>query len=149
MEPIKSGTTAPPIPGVQANGPRAVVFYKVTCPTCQMAAPPLGEFARTYDGHVVGIGQDPPEKLGAFEQAYDMRLGSVSDAPPYDLSNAYGVRTVPTTFLLDGDGTVMDVVESWDRDGLNALAGRLAEMIGSPYRSVSEPSDGLPPFRPG
>jgi len=41
------------------------------------------------------------------------------------------------------------VVESWDRDGYNRIAKRLAQATGSPAGAVSDPGDGLPSFRPG
>jgi peroxiredoxin len=124
-------------------------FYKVTCPTCQMAGPPMGSFARAHPGRVVGIGQDPPERLEEFSARYGVSFPSVPDLPPYELSAAFGVRTVPTTFLVGEDGVVLDVVEAWDRDGLNRLARRLSELTGSDYRPVSDHSDGLPAYRPG
>jgi hypothetical protein len=51
--------------------------------------------------------------------------------------------------LVDADGAVVDVVESWDRDGLNEMSKRLADLAGFPHASISEPGDGLPSFRPG
>jgi len=75
-------------------------------------------------------------------------FASVPDEPPYEASNAYGVRTVPTLFVLD-DGDVVDVVESWDRDGWNRAAARLADLTGQAAEEVSSEGDGLPPFRPG
>ena len=79
---------------------------------------------------------------------YEMTFRSVPDNEPYDVSNQWGIQVVPTTFLLDGE-TVVDVVESWDRDGLNRLSKSVAEMTGAAYRAISDPGDGLPPFRPG
>jgi thiol-disulfide isomerase/thioredoxin len=149
MKPIGPGSFAPVIPGSRTDAVRAIFFYKVTCPVCQMAAPRLGDLARAFPGHVVGVGQDPPQELADFEGRFGMALGSRADLPPYDLSNAYGVRVVPTTFLLAADGAVLDVVESWDRAGLNGLARRLADLTGSEFRPVSSPDDGLPPYRPG
>lgn len=147
--PLAIGSDAPEIPGRPADGPRAVVFYKVTCPTCQLAAPKLQALEDAYRGRVLGIGQDPPERLEAFGATYEMPLPAVSDGPPYDLSNAYGVRTVPTTYVIDADGRVADVVEAWDRDGLNRASGVLAELIGEAPVWVSDPADGLPAFKPG
>ena len=149
MTPISPGSAAPGIHGLEPNGPQAIVFYKVTCPVCHLAAPKLGDFAKAFPGRVRGVGQDPPENLSDFERRFGMEVGSVPDLPPYEASNAYGVRTVPTTFLIDADGAVDTVVEGWDRDGLNQLSTRLAGMTNLPDRPVSEPGDGLPSYRPG
>ena len=150
MPPLTPGTTAPTIPGLGLeDGPRALFFYKVTCPVCQMAAPKVQTFQAAYPGRIVGIGQDPREKLGAFEAEFGLTFPSLVDAPPYSVSNAYGIEVVPTTFLVDERGTILETVESWDRDGLNRVSGRLAELTGAGYAEISNRSDGLPPFRPG
>jgi thiol-disulfide isomerase/thioredoxin len=146
--PIAPGNPAPPIEGVADDGARAIVFFKVTCPVCQMAAPKVQALADAYADHVVAVGQDPPDRLVAFGEEHGMHIAPVADLPPYDASEAYGVRTVPTVFLVDG-GTVVDTVEGWDRAGFNRVSERLAALTGSDYRPVSEAGDGLPPFRPG
>ena len=150
MATIEVGQAAPPLPGVAfGDGPLAVVFYKVTCPVCQMAGPTVDAMARAYPGRVVGVGQDPPDALERFGREFGMDVPAVPDLPPYDASNAYGIESVPTLFVIDGTGTVADVVVSWDRDGYNRASGRLAELIGVEPVTVSDPSDGLPSFRPG
>jgi thiol-disulfide isomerase/thioredoxin len=146
--PIAPGASAPSIAGVPDDDPRAIVFYKVTCPVCQMAAPKVQALADAYPDRVTAVGQDPPDRLEAFAGRYGMRVPTVPDLPPYDMSEAFGVRTVPTVFLVD-DGTVVDTVEGWDRAGFNRVSERLAELTGAAYRPVSEAGDGLPPFRPG
>ena len=149
-EPLRPGSAAPSIPGIDFSpGPNVLFFYKVTCPVCQLAAPPVSLFQRAYPGRIKGIGQDPSEKLAEFDRAYLMGFPSVADLPPYRVSNAYGIRTVPTTFLVDAEGTILDTVESWDRDGLNRVSKQLAALLGADFASISEPDDGLPPFRPG
>ena len=150
MTPIAPGSDAPAVPDVDFGaGPTALVFYKVTCPVCQMAGPKLETFERAYPGRNVGIGQDPPEKLDAFSREYGLTFPSRPDLPPYEVSNAYGIRVVPTVVLVGADGRVEALAESWDREGLNELSRRLAELAGDPYTPISEPADGLPAFRPG
>jgi thiol-disulfide isomerase/thioredoxin len=150
VTPLAPGTPAPPVPGVDfSKGPTALFFYKVTCPVCQMAAPKAETFERAYPGRIVGVGQDPDQKLTAFDRQFGMSFPHLTDSPPYELSNAYGIRVVPTTFLVDPGGIVLESVESWDRDSLNALSVRLAELTGAAFVPISEPGDGLPPFRPG
>lgn len=146
---IAIGSAAPPITSVTPAGPYALLFYKVTCPTCQMAAPALDRFERAYPGRMIGIGQDPADALAAFSTTYEMTFPSVCDRPPYDASNAYGIEHVPTMVVVDGDGRVADVVESWDRDGLNRASRTLADLVGAPAAVISDVSDGLPAFRPG
>ncbi len=149
MEPLAPGSAVPTAPSFDpAAGPKVIFFYKVTCPTCQLAAPKVQAFEEAYPERLLGVGQDPKDKLLGFARQFGMTFRSVPDVEPYDISNQWGIRVVPTTFLVEGD-TIVDAVESWDRDGLNGISKRLADMTGSPYRPISDPGDGLPPFRPG
>jgi thiol-disulfide isomerase/thioredoxin len=143
--PLVAGASAP---GLDTPDPAAVLFYKVTCPTCQMAAPVMERLHAAFPERIVAVVQDPPDAAERFAGEYGLTFGSRPDAPPYPLSDAWGVRVVPTLFVVAA-GTVDRVVESWDREGWNDAAGRLAELTGVEPPQLSHPSDGLPPFRPG
>jgi thiol-disulfide isomerase/thioredoxin len=150
VTPLPPGSSAPPIRGVDFGaGPTVLFFYKVTCPVCQMAAPKARRFAEAYPGRIVGIGQDPRPKLDAFDREFGLGFQAISEPPPYGTSNDYGIRTVPTLFLVEPDGRVATTVESWDRDGYNRVSKSLAEATGSPFARISEHGDGLPALRPG
>ena len=148
MEPIAPGTVAPAIEGIDLGDPQVLFFYKVTCPVCQLAAPVAEGVQEAHPGRITGVGQDDEAKLRSFADRYGITFPSVVDAPPYPASRSYGVRVVPTLFLVR-DGEVRDVVESWDREGFNRIARGLAELTGGEPVVVSSPDDGLPPFRPG
>jgi thiol-disulfide isomerase/thioredoxin len=150
MAVIAIGDQAPAIPGLAFEaGPTALVFYKVTCPVCQMAAPKVAALEDAYPGHVVGLGQDAEEDLAAFDAEHGFGAPSIADLAPYEASNAYGIEAVPTLILVGPDGVVRDVVQSWDREGYNRVAGELAELTGLPPVEPSDARDGLPAFRPG
>jgi peroxiredoxin len=151
MAPLTPGTAAPPIEGIELGGePLALFFYKVTCPVCQMTAPKADVLANAYPTHVRGIGQDPSPRLAQFATEYGAaEFDSVSDAPPYEASDAYGIETVPTLFVVDAAGTIVETVESWSREGYNRASKTLAGLLGQPYVEISNAGDGLPPFRPG
>lgn len=124
------------------DGPVVLAFFKTTCPVCQMAAPAVQALA---DGgaRVVAVGEDPPDQLRVYADRYQQKVTTVTEPPPYAVSSAYGLETVPSLVLVGDDGVVRAAVESWDRTGWN----RVAEAAGA--GTVSHPSDGLPPFRPG
>ena len=63
-------------------------------------------------------------------------------------SDAYGIVSVPTLYLVD-EGAVVDVVGAWDRDGFNRVAAAIARSVGAEPVPVSTPDDGLPGFKPG
>ena len=148
MQPLAPGSTAPDLDGVDLMEPRILFFYKVTCPVCQLAAPVAERIEQAVPGRITGVGQDAEPDLRAFAQEYGVTFPSVRDAPPYPASRAYGVRVVPTLFLVQS-GEVRDVVESWDREGFNRITGALAASAGAQPVSVSSEGDGRPPFRPG
>jgi hypothetical protein len=146
---IPIGTLAPDVPGATIDGAHALVFYKVTCPTCQMAAPAIDRFERGYPGRIRGVGQDPPDALASFSERWGVSFPSVPDLDPYVASTAYGIAHVPTMVIVDGDGRVAEVVESWDRDGYNRASAMLASLLGVEPATISTEGDGLPAFRPG
>ena len=78
-----------------------------------------------------------------------MTFPSQPDEAPYEASNAYGIEHVPTMVVVGGDGRVADVVESVGPRRLQPCLGTLAALLGADAIVVSEPSDGLPEFRPG
>jgi hypothetical protein len=144
--PIEVGAEAPALDG--RGGPRALVFYKVTCDAAALAGPALARLG-AYGEAVVGVGQDPQEALDTFAATYGWPFRQTPDLPPYVVSNAYGVRVSPTVVILDAERRVTDVVESWDRDGMNRVSATLGRLLGIDAEVLSEPSDGLPDFKPG
>ncbi len=147
MEPLQPGAAAAEIPSL-GDEPAAVVFYKVTCPTCQMAASPIERLYRAVGDRFAAVVQDPADRAAEFAAEYHASFPSIPDEEPYEVSRAWGVRVVPTLFVT-ADGRVVDVVESWDREGWSRAAARLGELLGIPVPPLSEEGDGLPPFRPG
>ena len=148
---IGVGEQAPAVDGVELRGrPTVLWFYKVTCSTSQLAAPKAEILAEAYPDSVVGVGEDPPQALEAFSEQFGMpSLRSVPDLEPFPASNAYDIDSVPTMFLVDADGRIDDVVQSWDREGYNRVSARLAELTGAGFVEISNESDGLPAFKPG
>jgi AhpC/TSA family len=150
VSPLEVGDVAPPLAGVTfGDGPRGLFFYKVTCPTCKLAAPKMRAFEDALPGRMIGVGQDPQEALARFTHEHAMGIRSIVDDPPYPASDAYAVVSVPTLYLVGDDGRIMEWVGAWDRSGFNRVAGRIAELTGADPVTVSSPGDGLPEFKPG
>lgn len=146
---IDVGERAPGVEGVLDDGPRVLVFFKVTCSTTHLAAPAIERLGRAYPGRVVGVGQDPGPALDGFAEEYGVSLPLVPDLEPYAASDAYGIVSAPTAVAIGADGAVIDVAESWDRDAWNRLSATFAAEMGAAPMTVSEPGDGLPDFKPG
>ena len=125
-----------------ADGDTVVAFFKVTCPVCQLVAPKLQALAEA-GARVTAIGQDPAPALIAYAQRHGQQVPTVTEPPPYRVSNAYGITAVPTVFLVGQDGIVKETVAGWDRAKWNHLAAT----VGAP--PLSADGDGLPLYRPG
>ena len=144
---IAIGAAAPDVGGL--TGPHALVFYKVTCSVTKLAGPALGRLGAAYEGAVLGVGQDPPPELQAFAAEHGWTFPQVPDLAPYEASDAYGIASAPTLVVIDGAGRVADVVESWDREGMNRASATLAGLLGAEPEVLSTEADGLPTFKPG
>lgn len=129
-------------PWQDGDGPVALAFFKVTCPVCQMAAPMVQALADA-GVRVTAIGEDPAPALKTFAERNGQRVQTVSEPAPYRVSDAYGVRTVPTVFLVGQDGVILETAQGWDREGWNAIA------TAAGAAPISHEGDGLPVFRPG
>ena len=125
------------------------MFFKVSCSTTQLATPAIERLAQAFPRKVIGVGQDPPDALDAFAREYGLSMPLVPDLDPYVASDAYGIESAPTAVAVDAEGRVLDVAESWDRDGWNRLAAALAGELEVAPPTVSEAGDGLPEFKPG
>jgi peroxiredoxin len=124
------------------GGLSVVAFFKVSCPVCQMVAPKIQALADS-GARVTAIGEDPAPALAKYADRFGQRVPTVTEPPPYRVSNAYGVTAVPTIFLVDGNGIVQHAIGSWDRDRWNALA------VAAGASPISADGDGLPSYRPG
>ena len=122
---ITVGSIAPPVDGVEITGLAGRArFYKVTCSTTQLAGPPMSPaLGDAYPGAVAGVGQDPIEDLAAFSATYGWRFRRSRNLRRYPVSDGYGIVSAPTVVVVDEEGRVADVVESWDRDGATGLLG--------------------------
>jgi len=150
VSPLRIGDVAPEVPGVSfGDGPTGLFFYKVTCPTCQLAAPTMTVFHEAFPGRMIGVGQDPEADLERFTDRFGMGIASLEDAPPHPLSSVYAIESVPTLYLVGDDGRVLEAVGAWDRDGFNRVADTLAELLDVPPVVVSSKDDGRPAFKPG
>ena len=146
---IDVGAEAPRFPSIEVSGPHALVFYKSTCSTTKLAGPPLARLGDAFPGAVLGVGQDPQTTIDGFAAEHGWPFPQVPDLAPYGVSDAYGIMSAPTLVVVDGEGQVAAVVESWDRDGMNDAAAVLAGLLGADAPTLSTADDGLPAFKPG
>ena len=120
-----------------------LVFFKITCPVCQMSMPYL---ERLLAGglRIYGISQNSAEETREFNQYFGASFPTLLDSEVADfpVSNAYGIASVPTMFLVEMDGRVSRVIEGWNRKDMESL-GELARM------QLFRPGDSVPAWKAG
>ena len=96
------------------HGPVLLVFFKISCPTCQFTLPYLERLYQGLKGKsvpaIVGISQNNQKDTAAFLRQYGVSFPVLLDDPMgYPVSNAYGITNVPTLFYIGQDGTHRDL----------------------------------------
>jgi peroxiredoxin len=117
------------------GGPALLAFYKISCPVCQLTAPYLGRLSGSKAIQVIGISQDDAGATRGFMQRFGVTFPTLLDlaSEGYPASNAYGLTSVPSLFLLERDGAIARC--------FNGLSKRDFEEIGA--------RAGVVPFGPG
>jgi peroxiredoxin len=128
-----------------ARGPAVLAFFKISCPICQMAFPFLERIhAASSSLPIYGISQNDARDTRGFVRqlgiTFPMLLDSEDDEFP--VSNAYGISSVPTVFVVEPGGVISSVTEGWSRRDIAALGERAGT---DPLR----PSDNVPELKAG
>lgn len=139
---VKNPEMAPPLDAKDLQGkavnkddwPGKVVlvnFWATWCPPCRMEIPELLELQKEYKGRleIVGFSEDddPPEKVLKFMQQRGMTY-SVVMATPEIIESYGGVPALPTSFLIDTQGRVVQKhsglypIEGYDQE-IRSLLG--------------------------
>jgi len=110
---------------ILAKGPAAIAFYKTMCPVCQLTLPFLERIHKGATLPVYAISQDDAEDTREFNREFGLTLATLLDAEGsgYPASNAFGISSVPTTFLIEGDGAIARVIEGWSKREIASLGG--------------------------
>lgn len=126
-----------------AEGPVVLVFYKVTCPTCQMTLPYL---QRLQGGalRVFAICQDDAERAREFADAFEVKLPNLFDSVDegYPASNAYGVTHVPSMYLVERDKRISWEWVGFHKKKLEKLAERAGRVVFTAADEVPESKSG-------
>src|SRR5579871_1233513 len=141
------GATAPDfgVPGF-GMGPVLLAFFKISCPTCQLALPFLQRISDGAAGtgpRIVAVSQDDQTGTDQFRRRFAISLETVLDpAPAYHASRMYAISSVPSLFLVESDGRVSLASAGFSREDFESLGGRFGV-------EVFKPGENVPFFRPG
>jgi peroxiredoxin len=123
------------------KGAVLLVFFKISCPTCQLTMPFLERLAGTVQ--LVAVSQDDRIGTDQFLKRFNISMPAVLDAgPAYKASNLYGIRNVPSLFLVEPDGRISMAATGFSKAHLE----QLGERFGIPMFHAGED---IPVFRPG
>jgi peroxiredoxin len=136
------------------KGPVVAVFYKVSCPVCQMALPFFERIFRAYakEGKAtfVGVSQDNAADTKTFNRQFGITFPVLLDpVGKYPVSNAYKLTNVPTTFLISPEGEIEFSTVSWSKADVNQLNRRLAALSGVAAAQIFQPGENVSEFKPG
>jgi peroxiredoxin len=127
------------------------VFFKTSCPTCALAFPYFQKLHQTFGNAglaVWGISQDGNDSSKQFAKQYGATFPILIDAE-FKASADYQPEFVPTQFLIDATGKIVDRIVAFDKVGLNRVASAAAQILGMPAVIIAPDNDGKPAFRPG
>lgn len=85
-------------------------FWQTTCPPCVRELPAFAQFAEeTADDNIAVLAvnfDETSEQIRTFFAQYDIVGVPVALDPTSDVRRTYGVRDIPVTFVIDGEGTI-------------------------------------------
>jgi len=139
---------------LREKGPVVAAFFKISCPVCQFAFPFLQRLYQRYgdDGVTfLGISQDDAKATASFAREYGATFPMVLDEKEkgYRASNAYGLTSVPTIFLIDSDGRVRVSSMGFVKADLEKIATELAERRNTAPAALFRPNESVPANKPG
>ena len=127
------------------------VFFKTTCPTCQLTWPYVEKLHRAFRNSglaVWGISQDAAEVSAQFASEYGSTFPILIDSD-WRVSREYDPAFVPTLLLIDNESKIIDSVVAFDKAGLNGLSEAIAMRLNVPAQVIALSDDGNPVFKPG
>ncbi|MGB9606128.1 MAG: peroxiredoxin family protein [Bryobacteraceae bacterium] len=129
-----------------SRGPLLLAFFKVDCPVCQFTFPFLERIHRNAASaiRIYGVSQEGPRPTEQFNREYGVSFPTLLDESRrgYPVSNAFGISVVPTAFLIEPDGTISWVMESFRKKELEELGQRVGTR-------TFQPGERVPDYRPG
>lgn len=117
------------------RAPALLLFVSQECPTSMLTLRRLAPLVPGLAEQGVGVAAvfaDPLEVAARSARQSRFSAAVLAEPSPYEVSGAYGVRTVPTAVLIDRDGRERERVEGWDADRLQALLGAAAPGLDEP-----------------
>ncbi len=135
-----------------SKGAVALAFFKVSCPVCQYAFPFFDRMASLLNGKglsFIGVSQDTGADTRDFAKSFGVHFPlALDDTSRYPVSNAYGLTSVPTLFVVQEDGTISHTIISWSKQDLEGLFAGFRDSQ-SANVNLFPPGENVADFRAG
>ena len=136
-----------------ARGPVVLVFFKVSCPTCQYALPFFERLHQAYGDKsvsLVGVSQNDAKDTAAFDKEFGITFPVLlDDTRSYPVSNAFGLTNVPTVFWIAQDGEIEVSSVGWLKTDFEEINRKMAEAGKAAPALVFKPGEDVRDFRAG
>ncbi|MDX1346287.1 MAG: protein disulfide oxidoreductase [Sedimenticolaceae bacterium] len=107
---------APELSGTMLNGesyqlpakpgePLLVYFWASWCPVCKLQDGNIATLSEEFPVITVAMSSGTDEEIREYLEQEGLELAVINDDTG-EISNRWGVKGVPTTFVIDGDGEV-------------------------------------------
>ena len=109
-----------------AGGPALLAFYKISCPVCQLTVPYLERLAAGSSLQVIGISQDDAKATHGFMNRFGLTFTTLLDLgdEDYPASNAFGITSVPSLFLIESDGVISRSIAGFSKRDFEDIGAR-------------------------
>jgi len=125
---------------ILAKGPALLAFFKISCPVCQLALPYLERLAASSSLQIVAISQDDEAGTQGFRQRFGITFPTLLDSSKegYPASNAYGLTSVPSLFLVEKTGEIANASAGFAKRDFESFGSRAGVPIFRPDDNVPE-----------
>lgn len=148
-----------PFPSVSLNGlslgqnppeaPTFLIVWRTECPTCRLALPFVERLHERYPkARFVGIAQNRLEEVEEYSSANGLTFTNLAD-DNLSFSRTMDIDYVPNFALIDTENIVLTTGIAWDAEKFEDINKTLAQLTGAMATPLLNPSDKVPPFKPG
>ncbi len=129
---------------IAARGPALLAFFKISCPVCQLTFPFLERLHSVGTLPIYGVSQNGARDTRDFNEDFGITFPTLLDgeAGGFPASNAFGISSVPTLFLVQAGGVISRVIEGWNKKEMEFLAARAGA-------SLFRQGDNVPEWKAG